>query len=317
MTETECNPAPIFLVAAERSGTTMLRLMLDHHPEIAFFSEFEFAIDRISDSGNFPDVDSYREWLANDRVFLDSGFRIDPALGYPELVRSFLEQKRDRDRKPLLGATVHRGIDRLGSIWSDARYIHLLRDPRDVARSTIAMGWAGNVWTGVERWIEAESEWSRLRDDLPRDRWVELRYESLVQDPEGQLQTICEFLGVRYDAQMLAYPATTTYPPPDPRVASRWRQTLSEEELGLVEQRVGSRLAECGYSPSGAPAVVVTPRMEHQLRRQDQFARVRFRIRQYGLFLFAAEYLSRKLGLDSLHAPLLHRMHDVTRRHLR
>jgi hypothetical protein len=170
MTATEYRPDPIFLVGAERSGTTLLRLMLDHHPEIAFFSEFEFAIEHVSGRGDFPDVDSYRHWLGNDRIFLDSGFHVDPTLAYPELVRSFLEQKRYRDRKPLVGATVHAGFDRLGSIWPDARYIHLLRDPRDVARSTIAMGWAGNVWTGVERWLEAESTWSRLRDDLPRER---------------------------------------------------------------------------------------------------------------------------------------------------
>ena len=317
MTATEHSPTPIFLVAAERSGTTMLRLMLDHHPEVAFFSEFEFAVDRISDSGDFPDVGSYREWIAKDRVFLDSGFRVDPALGYPELVRSFLEQKRRRDEKPQVGATVHWGIDRLGSVWPDARYIHLLRDPRDVARSTIAMGWAGNVWTGVERWLEAEAAWSRLRDGLPRDRWVELHYESLVQDPEGQLQAICDFLGVRYDARMLEYPEFTTYPAPDPSVASRWQQTLSEEELGLLEQRVGSRLADCGYLPSGAPTIAVTPRMERRLRRQDRIARVRFRIERYGIFLFSAEYLSRKLGLDHLHTASLYRMHDVTRRHLR
>jgi len=317
MTVTEQRPDPIFLVGAERSGTTMLRLMLDHHPDIAFFSEFEFASERISDRGDFPEVASYREWLRSDRIFAESGFEVDDTLDYPDLVRSFLDQKRDRDRKPLVGATVHTGFDHLESIWPGARYIHLLRDPRDVARSTIAMGWAGNVWTGVERWLRAESTWSRLRDRLPRDRWIELHYESLVQDPERELQAICDLLGIRYDARMLSYPEHSSYPAPDPSVANRWQQDLSDSDIGLVEQRVGSRLSECGYEPSGVAAVSVTPRMERRMRRQDWIARIRFRIRRHGVFLFTAEYLSRKLGLDTLHTPVMHRMHDVTRRHLR
>ena len=58
-------------------------------------------------------------------------------------------------------------VDRLTRIWPDARFIHLVRDPRDVARSVIPMGWAGNTWVGVERWMEAERLWDRVRSSLP------------------------------------------------------------------------------------------------------------------------------------------------------
>ena len=44
-------PAPLFLVGSERSGSTLLRLMLDHHPEIAFAREFDFVVDRVSATG--------------------------------------------------------------------------------------------------------------------------------------------------------------------------------------------------------------------------------------------------------------------------
>jgi|GEM_PF-5624238 len=49
---------PIFLVGSERSGTTVLRLMLAHHPQIAWCQEFEYAVDRVSDDGNFPNLKS-------------------------------------------------------------------------------------------------------------------------------------------------------------------------------------------------------------------------------------------------------------------
>ena len=71
--------APIFLVGAERSMTTLVRLMLDHHPQLAWHEEFEFAVDFMPDEG-CPDVAAYRgyymvgadgeKWVTNVDVFL-------------------------------------------------------------------------------------------------------------------------------------------------------------------------------------------------------------------------------------------------------
>jgi Sulfotransferase family len=41
---------PVFLVGSERSGTTLFRLMLDHHPQIACFFEFEYAVSRMPET---------------------------------------------------------------------------------------------------------------------------------------------------------------------------------------------------------------------------------------------------------------------------
>lgn len=317
MDANEIDREPMFLVGAERSGTTLLRLMLDHHPEIAFFSEFEFAVERMDESGRPPDLAAYHAWLRSDRLFLDSGFRIDPALPYPDLVRSFLEQKRRCDGKARCGATVHKAFDRLPHVWPSARYIHLLRDPRDVARSAIPMGWAGNLWCGAERWVEAEETWQRLEDALPRDRWLEVRYESLVREPQAELERICAFIGVAYHPHMLSYPETTTYPAPDPAVAERWRASLSTDELSLVEARVGPLLEARGYAPSGAPVVAPTASDRRRLERQDRIARVRFRIDRFGPWLFVLEFVTRRLGLARLHGQVLRRMHVITRQHLR
>lgn len=111
---------PAFLVGSERSGTTMLRLMLDHHPMLVWQDEFEFAVDMISPDGGFPDMGYYREWLSLHRIFLASGFTIDPTLDYARLIRGFLEQRRSRDGKPIVGATVHRHFDRLLHLWPEA-----------------------------------------------------------------------------------------------------------------------------------------------------------------------------------------------------
>ena len=117
--------------------------MLGHHPEIAWQNGFELSTDMVSDDGDWPNLETYYERLTTGRIFLSSDFTIDRALTYPELVRDFLEQRRSREGKPRIGATVHRHFDRLLYLWPDAYFIHLIRDGRDVARSTIVMGCPG------------------------------------------------------------------------------------------------------------------------------------------------------------------------------
>ena len=79
------------------------------------------------------------------------------------LVNDFLRQKQAASGgKPHVGATVHRHFERLRFLWPDARYIHLVRDPRDVARSVVQKGWAGNIYQASEFWIQAENCWDSL-----------------------------------------------------------------------------------------------------------------------------------------------------------
>jgi len=309
---------PVFLVGAERSGTTMLRLMLDHHPAIAFASESEYMVDWVTDDGCFPPIETYREHLAADRIFQAGHYHFDPNLNYPELVNSFLVQRRDRSGKPLVGATVHRSFDRLLHIWPDARFLHIIRDPRDVARSVIGMGWAGNVWTGLAKWLEAEQCWNRLQARLLPDRLVELKFEDLLKNPPGELARCCALFGLEYDPRMLSYPERSTYEAPDPTLSYQWRRKLSEREVQLVEARVGSLLTDRGYEPSGLPPIEVTPGLQRRLRWQDRRYRVAFRMKRYGLKLYTEDFLARRLGgPDRWREDVRQRIHQVDRAYLK
>lgn len=308
---------PIFLVGAERSGTTLLRLMLSHHPEISWCQEFEYTVDLISDNGTLPNLDNYYEWLETHRIFQARNFKIDPNLNYIQLVNSFLEQQLERDQKNLIGATVHRHFDRLLKIWPDARFIHLIRDARDVARSCIGMGWAGNVWTGVERWLEAEELWNSLQKNISSERYIQITYEDLIVQPKEILTEICQFMGLSYDAAMLNYSDNTTYEAPNPKLIQQWQKKLSQEEIQLIESRTSDILEKRGYKLSGLPLLLVSPLKEKQLRWQDWWSRVQFRVKRFGLPLFMADYLSRKLKIKPWEKKVQRELNAISIRYLK
>lgn len=308
---------PTFLVGAERSGTTLLRLMLDHHPRIAFNPEFEYAVSQIDEHGAYPDLASYYHFLATDFIFPGANFTVNRELSYAALVHDFLRQKLTRDHKQVIGATVHHHFDRLLALWPQARFIHLIRDPRDVAKSVIGMGWAGNMWVASSRWIEAEKTWAKLERMLPKDRFVNLRYEDLIADPRAQLGQLCAFMGVDFDEAIFDYAKTSTYELPDPKLVYQWRQRSSVYDVGLVEARVGELLEERGYARSGYPVPLVGIDEGALLEQESQRWCREFRMKRYGLPLLLAAKISRHLPFVGLRDYLKLRMNQVDLKHIK
>ncbi|MHC4838742.1 MAG: sulfotransferase family protein [Planctomycetota bacterium] len=308
-----------FLVGAQRSGSTMLRLMLDHHPQVACLHEFNFALLAADADGGHPDLATLHERLQADRQWRYAGLELDPALDYPAQLDAFLERWRQRDGggKPVVGVTIHFRYDLALALWPEARFIHLVRDPRDVAPSVIKMGWAGNTWHATDRWVEAEREVDALAAALPPDRLLRVRFEDLVHDPEGELGRLCTLLGVDYDPAMLDYPADTSYPAPDPSAAYRWRGKAPELDVQLVEARAGALLADRGYEASGHPDLALSGIGQFRLGVQDRLARLRFRMRRYGAGAVLTNAVATRLGLDDTSARMRQRMQDQDQRNLR
>lgn len=292
--------SPVFLIGAERSGTTLLRHMLDGHPQIAWPSEFDYALDWPErTAGDWPDLVDFWSVIAESPEARRTRIEIDPNLAFPDLVRSLYEQLDQRTYKPVVGVTAHRHFERLLRLWPNARFIYLLRDGRDVSRSHVEMGWAGNVWAAAPVWREAEREWRRVSTFVPRENRIELRYEDLLRDPQRELTRVCAFLDVPYAPEMLEYPARSSYEAPDPRVVERWREKLSARELAWLEREIGAELRARGYAPSPVrPAWIPAPRRA-ALRLGDRVGRLRFRMHRYGTRLWMKHQLSRRFRLGA------------------
>lgn len=306
----------IFLVGSVRSGSTLLRLMLGSHPEIAANPEFGFAVDAMGPDGP-PPLAEYYDYLSRDRPFSLYDFEIDRSLDYPRLVDSFLRQRMAREGKPVVTATVHHHFDRILEIWPDARFVYLLRDGRDVAHSVIQMGWAGNSWCACDRWIEAERLARTLKERLGADRWLEVRYEDLVCDTEPTLERICGFFGVEASPAMFDYTEKTGYARPDAGLAEQWRNRKSSRDIQLAEARIGRQLAARGYPLSELPPLSVGPLAASWHRVHDRVVRLRTRIRRFGLWLVGLDAVARRVGARALTRITQRRMDEIVNRTLR
>lgn len=309
---------PIFLIGAERSGTSLMRLILDHHPQIAFQFEFELAVDCVGNNGEFPAIEEYIDWLDTNRIFHHSQYSINPALDYPHLVNDFLRQKQAKSgNKPILGATVHRHYARLQHIWPAAKYIHIVRDGRDVAQSMVGMGWAGHPWVSCAKWLESEQEIEALKSKIAPENWIEIRYETLLENSEAELDRICQFMGTRFDPKMFDYIRNSSYEKPDPKLAYQWRRKMPERDLRLVESRIGDMLLARGYPLSGLPPIPSNRLLSTQITLQSKLHCAVGRIKRYGTNLYLTDFIARRLGMKQLQTECQHKINAIDERHIR
>jgi hypothetical protein len=210
-------PAP-FVVGVARSGTTLLRLMLDAHPDLTIPPETHFIPKVIEACGSDGDArERVLELLTNHRRWADFG--LDPAEfrrrveGLPEpldpgeVLRTFYGLYAEQQAKPRWGdksPSYVRKLPKVARALPEAHFIHLIRDGRDVALSQMEVHHgAAEAREAAEGWVGAITKARRQAKRVPH--YLELRYEDLVDDAEPVLRRVCDFIDLRFDPAMLEY----------------------------------------------------------------------------------------------------------------
>lgn len=213
---------PLFpvIVGVPRSGTTLLRLMLDAHPELAIPPETGFLLEpqileaRVSPAEiarrimSFPfGAPAWGDFAIPEEVFAGEVAYLPPSAGLAEVLRVFYRLYADRFAKLRWGDKTPMYLQRMQTIHSilpEARFIHIIRDGRDVALSWQQTWFAPsrNTLELVQRWAELVREARIQAQGLP---YLEVRYEDLLTDTEGILQKISQFLDLEFSLEMLGY----------------------------------------------------------------------------------------------------------------
>ena len=170
-------------------------------------------------------------------------------------------------------------LPELATMFPDSRFIHLVRDGRDVAKSYRATDWIGPwLHDNTREWTRAlECHWRWARSDL-RTRILQVRYEDLVLETEATLRQVCEFIGEKFEPQMLSWERKVDEQVPTPGTrrsceaetrevgaegVARWKREMNARETFVAEAFMGARLRSLGYqprypSPLWAPAFTLT-----------------------------------------------------------
>ncbi len=305
-----------FVVGCERSGTTLLRLILDAHPQLAVPPESYFIVDLyrrhardgVVDTGAMAsDLEANRWFRAWDLPEGEAGRTLGGEAGveFAEAIRRVYGRyaelhgkARYADKTP---AYVQH-IRLLARVFPEARFVHLIRDGRDVAMSLAEVRWGpGDVLDAALQWAERVSRGREAGHEVGAHRYLEVRYERLVAEPEPVLREVAEFCELAFDEAMLRHPERAAERIPQrpgalhrraataPSVTGRdWRRDMAPDDLAAVEALIGGPLAELGYE-RGVPnvpaeasrrarAALARRRRRHFVRRVKFYLRGRRRV---------------------------------------
>ena len=279
---------PLFIIGTERSGSNLLRVILNRHPDVAIphpphllrdFAPLEPLYGDLGDDRRFAKLALDMTRLV-ELHFSPWETPVDARAAAAEARRrdvygvkaALYEQYRRARGRRVWGCkstfVVHHA-ERVLSLDADARFIHLVRDARDVAASARRSvfnhfhgHYVGRLWSREQDLADA------LGRRLGERGYLRVRYEDLLEDPRREVRRLCAFLGLDYDDALLAHDGdrdaarvaalSRSWENVDKPVLGanrgRYRAELSAGEIRALERQAFAALLRHGYAPQGDPA---------------------------------------------------------------
>jgi hypothetical protein len=264
--------APIFIVGCPRSGTTMLRNLLCAHPHLTFPGESHFIPDFYRGYGDPRDAREARRlaarilkvsWVRRWELPLDADSFAD-CRSFREVLCCLFEAWARQENKPRWGEKTPGYVNEiplLVKLFPGARIIHIYRDGRDVALSWIRTRYhPHNVYTAAKMWKSWVSAGRRAGAALPRETYLEVCYEQLLQEPRANMQRVCEFIGEPFDEKVLRpsrpfRPGARQRQPLSAEIIStnfgKWKTGMPYRDQVMFESVAGDLLETLGYETEG------------------------------------------------------------------
>lgn len=312
------NPV-VFIVGCPRSGTTLLRRMVSAHRQIVITPEAHwiprwFEQRRGLTREGLVTQELVSELLAHDkfamfgigRETLMSLVGNGEPISYAAFVTGIFDLYGKARGKDLVGNKTPdsvRRIETLHTLWPEARFVHLIRDGRDVALSL--MNWSsvktkkpGTFPTWKDDPVSTAALWWELNvrrgqeagEVLGAALYLEMRYESLVAHPAQECAALCGFLGLPYDEAMLNYheafragegPETVHDRQPITSGLRNWKTQMPASDVERFEAAVGTLLDGLGYERAFASPRPIA--IEHSTQVRSMLAHVPQGVRPYSV----------------------------------
>lgn len=279
---------PIFVIGPERSGTTLLMTMIGCHPRIAV-PEVAWLYPRFSPYlhtyGNLKEAENLRT-LATEMIFgLKTPFWgvsvnprtiVDEILSYLKessfggLYCAMLDWYAAQEGKPRWGEKTPYNLFFVESILKDfpnAQFIYVLRDGRDASAEYLESAFGPtNIYAAATVWKLCQDAVKPWRSKLNADQWLDVRYETLVREPEEVLEKVCQFLGEDYSPEMLNFHKSTIAQrragtkdhkplghPVSDKYVGIYRELLSRRDQRIFAAVAGEELLALGYDVDVEP----------------------------------------------------------------
>jgi hypothetical protein len=305
---TVATPSPIFIVGADRSGTTLLRLMLNAHPDVGIPRESWFLTDLMEAVSPLDPLDGrdlrrcieivtshprFSEWSTTADELRSASLSVahfESLAAFVELVFR-LEVGDTRiwgDKTPEYAHY----IAPLAAAFPQSRFIQIVRDGRDVGLSLLPVGWRGKTSYEVARyWSDTVRAADRSGSSLCSDRYLRIRYEDLVTDTKTVVESVSAYLGIAPLPEMYEFHDSATeqiaeserklgihtklFRPPEASDVARWRQVPNEDRrtVSSIEALIQSDLSVYDYPLSLGAVEAFMLRCLTHLRRGLRYVR--------------------------------------------
>jgi Sulfotransferase family len=260
---------PIFVVGTMRSGSTLFRLVLDAHPNIAICEETGFV-------GGLMAAKEIPNWARGRNWFERLGFteqEFDARLR--DFYSGMFERHARSQGKSRWGEKTpfhSRYIAQMAALFPEAVFVAIVRHPGAVTQSLVDK-FHYETSDAVTYWDSTNKEILRRGLELADDRFALLRYEDLVEHSEETLHELVDFLGEPWSDDLLRHNdvqaargtprisagSTRTRDPISTDRAHRWSDSMTDDTRRLLDSTAGPLARFLGYEPTepGAPGALV------------------------------------------------------------
>lgn len=315
-------PAPMFIVGAPRSGTKLLRTLLNNHPDISLGHEGNFIPRFIKHFGLTADLSQPQLWEKIYEQFSRSAFYGTPerkavsfsktefieALAahqsstWADVFEVMLRPYGPNPHARIYGDKSHgylNDVELIRAVFPHVRFIFLVRDPRDQALSAADI-WNRHPLRSAQLWASVAQKAVQAGLDTNSDA-LTVRYEDLTSDTEDELKRICTFLLLEFVPEMhlLRNPAESERKGRQLKTVTRqhakYRDLLSPEIVKSISEITLPYLAKYNYPEEGAVRHRQLGRLQRRLLSyRDGLASLNHHIKQKGIQKGAIYYLKRR-----------------------